>query len=217
MGKTRKTVPAICEECGKEFIHRAEENTKFCSRECYWEAKRAGKIKSERHEFKIDLTGQRFGMLIAIKPTEHRQHGKVLWLCKCDCGVLCEKQSTKLKSGRVQSCGNHSSEFTKQRNITHRMTNTRLHRIWTNMKSRCYNPNRNCAKYYMERNIEVCDIWKDDFIAFYNWAINNGYAEDLTLDRIDNDKGYSPENCRWATWHEQRMNQRRMKNVLQAL
>lgn len=200
----------ICKYCGTEF-ERDDSNAKYCSHKCYVEAKKAGDVRCERHGFKTDITGQRFGMLTAIEPTENRICGRVAWLCKCDCGNMCEKSASQLKNGHVKSCGNHSSEMTANKNYTHKMTHTRLHGIWSGMKTRCSNTRRSTARYYVERGIRVCEEWKSDFMKFYEWATSNGYRDDLTLDRIDNDKGYSPDNCRWATYHEQRLNQRRSK------
>lgn len=88
---------------------------------------------------------------------------------------------------------------------------TRLYRIWGGMKSRCYNPNQRNYKYYGAKGIEVCEEWKSSFEAFRKWATENGYQEDLTIDRIDGDKGYSPDNCRWTTMSEQLKNRRQFK------
>lgn len=88
-------------------------------------------------------------------------------------------------------------------------TNTRLYRIYNNMKNRCYNERSNSYKNYGGRGITVCDEWKNDFKAFYDWAITHGYRDDLSIDRIDNDKGYSPDNCRWVTNYVQSNNTRR--------
>ncbi len=161
----------------------------------------------------VDLAGQRFGKLVAIGPTAERSSGRVVWECICDCGKPAFAQSSHLVSGHTKSCGCYSREKTTEMNTTHGCTHTRLYRIWTSMKTRCTNPKSKTYDYYGGRGIGICSEWMDDFSTFHNWAINNGYAEELTIDRINGDRNYSPDNCRWATWHEQRINQRRSNRL----
>lgn len=160
----------------------------------------------------IDLTGQRFGRLTVVSRAENDKNKNPRWLCRCDCGHQTIVLGHLLRNGNTQSCGCLSHEqhsaLMKEMNKVHEWTGTRLYRIWGAMKSRCYNPKQRNYKHYGGRGITICDEWLYDFVAFRDWALANGYCEDLTIDRIDNDKGYSPDNCRWTTMKEQRLNQR---------
>lgn len=95
---------------------------------------------------------------------------------------------------------------------THKLSNTRIYHAWTHMKGRCYNKNDKKYPIYGARGIRVCDEWKEDFLSFYNWSISNGYSDDKTIDRIDNDKGYCESNCRWTNAHVQASNKRKPRN-----
>ena len=94
------------------------------------------------------------------------------------------------------------------------MSKTRIHGIWMKMRGRCRHSYGKDIKVYQGRNITVCDEWNKDFMSFYNWSMENGYNDDLTIDRIDNEKGYSPENCRWITNAEQQLNKMNTVKVL---
>lgn len=155
-----------------------------------------------------DITGQRFGRLVALKVAGKNKYGRYLWLCKCDCGNEKIAAGNDLRRGATKSCGCFQKESRITSNIKHGLYYTRLHRIWTIMKARCYNKNNNRFHCYGARGISVCREWKDDFTAFYDWAISNGYEDSLTIDRIDVNKGYFPENCRWTTNLQQSRNRR---------
>lgn len=218
----------------------------------------------------IDVTGEKYGKLTAIKRLNKNNHNSYTWLWKCDCGNLKEAPVNQVKYGNISSCGcakkGHSTPR-KQRNLvgqkygkllvlkplgkingdahfyslvrcdcgeefsvkdtllinkricgcrhcgnkTHGMTNTRLFTVWQSMIARCSNPNEKSFKNYGARGISVCSEWQKDFNSFYQWAIKNGYGENLQIDRINVYGNYDPDNCRWVT---QRDNARNRRNTI---
>ena len=128
------------------------------------------------------------------------------YLCECECGKKAIIEKNRLKTGRTKSCGCLRKEIISKIKGTHHLTKTRIFRIWDCMKTRCLNKNYTYFKHYGGRGITICDEWKNDFKQFYDWAINNGYAENLTIDRIDVNGNYEPSNCRWVTMKQQRRN-----------
>ena len=161
-----------------------------------------------------DLTGKKFGMLTVIG-IDDRGTRKTYWMCQCDCGNVKSVRSDSLQSGAIKSCGclkKKQDAMNLTSNHSHKMSGTRLFGEWQGMKGRCFNKNNARFARYGGRGITVCDEWRDDFSAFARWAVENGYDEKLTLDRIDNDKSYSPENCRWADARTQSRN--RSTNVV---
>lgn len=172
----------------------------------------------------IDLTGQRFGRLLVIDRAENKIYGRssrTAWRCKCDCGNEIVTVSESLRQGVSNSCGCLNEELSTSRivavNKKHGGRKDRLYSIWHDMKNRVENPNSHAYKNYGGRGITVCDEWKNDYAAFREWAYSNGYDKDAprgqcTLDRIDVNGNYCPENCRWTTMYHQIHNRRNSKN-----
>lgn len=151
-----------------------------------------------------DITGVRFGRLVALRYLPSIKK----WECMCDCGNITYVLSQNLNSGHTKSCGCYKKEK------NHGLKGTRIYRIWLCMKTRCYNSNYEHFNRYGGRGIEVCKEWKNDFLAFYKWSIENGYSENLSIDRKDVNKGYSPDNCRWITMSDQQSNTSRNRYIV---
>ena len=161
-----------------------------------------------------NLTGQRFGRLLVLERAGSTEQGRACWICKCDCGEITVKQGKLLRNGHCKSCGCGEYENQCFSRMSHGLSFTRLYNIWSAMKQRCYYSKHKDFYNYGGRGITVCSEWKNDFQAFYDWAITHGYADDLSIDRIDVNGDYTPDNCRWATALEQRLNQRPRKRVI---
>jgi len=129
---------------------------------------------------------------------------EVRWLCQCDCEKEVIVDGHSLKLNRTKSCGCFRKDYLKKqkRRLTHGKRFTRIYKTWESMKARCYNPKTERYPRYGGRGIVVCDEWRTNFEAFYNWAISHGYKDELTIDRIDNDGNYEPTNCQWLTRSE---------------
>lgn len=153
----------------------------------------------------IDLTGNRYGMLVVLERDYSSNTKLIKWKCRCDCGTIKSIYGCSLKSGRSKSCGCQMNKGVKGQNKKHGFTHTRIYKEWLSMRRRC-KPNSPDSKIYYDRGITVCPEWNNDFIPFYEWAMANGYDDSLTIDRIDVNGNYCPENCRWITNEMQQSN-----------
>lgn len=160
---------------------------------------------------RIDITGKKFGRLIAIRDIGSSNDKGRVWEFQCDCGKVKTARSSDVRNGKIRSCGCLHRDMLVEEKTTHNMHGTRIYRIWRNIKTRCLNPNASHYSRYGGQGISICDEWRDSFESFRDWALSHGYSDELSVDRIDNDKGYCPDNCRWATLEQQAVNRRTPK------
>ena len=159
---------------------------------------------------KIDMTGRTIGRLLVIEECGRSSDGQVLWRCRCECGREVIVRGDHLRHEDITSCGCYQRERSAETHTTHGMRKTRLYSVWRDMLARagvCKGASENAKRHYQDRGITVCDDWTI-FENFRDWALSHGYKKGLQIDRVNNDAGYCPENCRWVTPKEN-MNNRR--------
>lgn len=162
--------------------------------------------------------GRKYNRLtvIAFENTKRGKTGCWNWIVRCDCGTLKSVNPYRVLNGNTKSCGCYKAEqtveYNKKEKVKHKGRRTRLYTIWHGMKQRCHCETSHDYKNYGARGIIVCDEWRNDFSAFRDWALDNGYTDKLSIDRIDVNGSYCPENCRWTDCKTQ--NRNRTTNVI---
>lgn len=156
--------------------------------------------------------GNRYGKLVVIAEAPPDRYNKKV-VCRCDCGTEKEFHLGNLVRGKTKSCGCGISEANSKRMTTHGSRHTRLYSIWTNMKTRCHNANTRSYQDYGMRGIKICDEWSEDFTKFEAWAHSNGYQDNLTIERVNVNGNYEPENCTWIPAEEQSNNKTNTRRV----
>lgn len=159
------------------------------------------------------LIGKKYGKLMVLGLDGKDKYGHPKVKCLCDCGNVVSIIATRVKTETTKSCGCYQKEMARKAKTTHGQTHTRLYRTYCGMVQRCYNPNARYYKIYGGRGITICEEWLNDYVSFMVWALNNGYRDDLSIDRIDVNGDYSPQNCKWSTWFEQANNTRRNRYI----
>ena len=158
----------------------------------------------------VNLVGKKYGRLLVIEKADSL-NGNTRWLCECDCGNKRIVHGTSLKTGNTTSCGCYKTENAKRLYSSVRQNDKHLYGVWNGIKQRCRNVNNKSYNNYGGRGIDIIDEWADNYEAFYNWAIKNGYKRGMEIDRIDNNGNYCEENCRFVTKETQANNKRNVK------
>lgn len=165
----------------------------------------------------INLAGRRFGRL-TVRERVTSSKAQAQWRCVCDCGKETVVRSQDLRNGHTKSCGCYGLEVSTSHTpsfSTHKESRSRLYRTWIGIKGRCNNCKNKDYSYYGGRGIKVCPEWDKSYLAFRDWALANGYRDDLTIDRIDVNGSYCPENCRWVDMKTQMNNTRANRKITQ--
>lgn len=196
----------------QSYAHGAGREARYvCRCDCgnIFTAKKSAIVHSKTYscgceqQLQYDLAGKRFKKLVVMEKQGTDTRGEIRWKCKCDCGNETTVLSSNLRNKHTTSCGCLKGEKPNAKLLGRK--HKRLYEIWTNMKTRCNNPNYQCFHAYGGKGVAVCSDW-NDFEQFLEWALKSGYTRSLTIDRKDNSMGYSPENCRWVDMQTQQNN-----------
>lgn len=199
-GESRTAWKCQC-ECGNICVVLAKQLKNGMTKSC-------GCLKHNNKPIK-NLIGLKFNRLTVIEYVSYSKY-----LCLCDCGNTIIVSSADLKSGHTKSCGCYKKESSQNNHLKkHGLSKERVYRIWKGMKSRCYNAQNIEFNIYGGRGIKICDEWKNNFVNFYNWSMSNGYLDNLTIDRIDVNGNYEPNNCRWISLNAQQRNRRAKRSI----
>lgn len=190
-----------CLLCGKEFSRRISAIKRNVYGNCGCKS------------LQYDLEGKKFGLLTVIKPIGLNARKEKIWECVCECGEVVHRTSYSLRKIIKTGCKNCQNKIVGEKNRKGHHYSKRLFECWVNMKTRATNKNQDVNNRYVNRGITICDDWAKNYYSFENWALENGYEENLTLDRIDNNKGYEPNNCKWSNKTQQANNRRTNKII----
>lgn len=152
----------------------------------------------------IEMIGKQYGRYTVIG--KEKRDGSIFWKCRCSCGNIRYVNGGDLRQGKTKSCGCYRNDWAKTASRKHGLSHTRVYYIWQDMRRRCNDSKEKEYQNYGGRGISVCDDWNKSFEVFYKWAVENGYTDELTIDRIDVNGNYEPSNCRFVTFKEQMNN-----------
>lgn len=198
--KERLKVKCLC-DCGNECVRIFKEVRSGHTTTC-------GCRRTRYKDYHDDFIGQKFNRLTIIGYDGITNDHKMLAKCKCDCGNIHIATLKDVKNGHIKSCGCLQKEIARNRFLIDNRTNERLYTIYVNMKARCYNVDSPNYKHYGGRGIIICKEWLNDYTTFKTWSLNNGYNDNLSIDRINVNGNYEPSNCRWTTQLVQGNNKR---------